>query len=390
MSRGSPNPSYCPPNMSDDKGQVLLSRLVKISTALSGRSREVLEPFKGEIRTLSHIFGVLDAKLNNEAADSTSLSESPFGAASRRTSPIKTTIQDLPELAAPICLTHASNTEIHQIFHQAWTHFCSSQARFEQLKSCSTFGWFDKDVCLLHLSYISSLNQHRRFRELELSERLLLLCSCMSFAAEFRDFERRNGWIAKEDSLLSSLLEGVSPAVQRIKKNTKAFYDELGISRAEEGKVATGLRLGTKLNVVERIGRQHGFSAFLSLLLVFELARIYRIRYDSLLNLIPSLRDGSEAFAPIRLLAGEYGPWWEACQSRYSAKFVKPENHQDKAKGSSVNTMYAAFDEGVSFPEPPPLNVPDDLPVSLDSHPLFDESSLMAPSFGLEFEWPQV
>ncbi|KAK4499593.1 hypothetical protein PRZ48_010111 [Zasmidium cellare] len=242
--------------MSDDKGQVLLSRLVKISTALSGRSREVLEPFKGEIRTLSKIFGGLDAKLNSETTDCT-------------------------------------------------------------------------------------------------------------------------------------LLEGAPPAVQKIKKNTKAFYDELGISRAQESKVATGLRLGMKLNVVERIGRQYGFSAFLSLLLVFELARTYRIRYDSFLNLIPWLRDGIDTFASMKSVAEEYGSWWEACQSRYSAKFAKFDNHQCIPEDASVNAMHGGFDEGLGFTEPGPLGAAEGLSLSQVSDCLFDGTSWTGPSPELGFVWSQ-
>lgn len=298
----------------------MLSRLLQASAALTERPPAELEPFKDDIKTLTTRFGALEARL----AAVTSLSPSSTDSMS--------TIHGTPNNGL------ATEREMQQLLQRARQSFCSCRARIEQLKTYPKFDWFALDARLLHLNYITTVGRTRRLRAIELNERLLLLCSCMSFATEFSEFERRHGWYAKEDLLYDSLSHGISPGVQRLKKHTKGFFDELRIPKAEEQKLDMGLRLGTKLNVIEKIGRSCGLGSFLSLLLGFELSRAFRLPYDSIVGLVASITEQPDVFEPIRKLADAYSRWWEECQAEYAVRFGKGHHQNGRPRGISGAT----------------------------------------------------
>lgn len=242
------------------------------------KSPEALAPYERDIKALSHVVTVLEAKLQDNCPsmrEHTSVVAEAIGTEQRLSDLTeKTSVEN--ELAQPhrqtgrTCIGSYVGNDIGRLLRCAEARFVLRRTHVEQLKSCPDFSWFSQNARLSHLQYLLLIGLSQRLRALGLWERLLLLLSYMSLATEPRDFERRDGGFARQDQVIYGLSQGMTILVQEIRKHTKDFLDEVQIRRSKERITDTGLRLGMKPNIINHIGEKHGFGAFLSLSLGFD------------------------------------------------------------------------------------------------------------------------
>jgi len=177
--------------------------------------------------------------------------------------------------------------------------------------------WFTCDERIAHLGPIFSLQKCKIPTKAGIFERLQLTCSCQSFAKDFRSFEKNNGWTPKQDVLVKRILQGSDTASHRIGKHLQNFISSQPSLAAHREKLDAGLRLGTKLQVIEEIGRSLGLGSGLALLMGYECHKVSRLTYKDFHLIKAYLENDGGRFKAIREFSLEFSSWWSGCQQRY-------------------------------------------------------------------------
>lgn len=176
-----------------------------------------------------------------------------------------------------------------------------------------------------HLQPILYLQKAAALTKSEARDRLLLTCSCHSLARDFQSFEQSQGWIPQHDSLLRRIQSGHEPAVQQHGKHRQKFLSRLkGQQNMDRYKLDAGLRLGTKIRLVEAIGEELQLGFGLGVLLGYECHKLSRLSYRELSSVARSLQSqDAEVLQPIRSFCNEFSVCWKGVVDRYHNNFGK-------------------------------------------------------------------
>ncbi|THX46587.1 hypothetical protein D6D11_06791 [Aureobasidium pullulans] len=178
-----------------------------------------------------------------------------------------------------------------------------------------------QDPRIMHLHPILALQCKRKARSIKLYDRLLLVCSCMSLADDFHAFEKSRGWSSKQEILIAGFLSDCVPAIQKIGKHLRSFLATMNTNVVDERRLDAGVRLGTKLNVIEAISSRYGLGSSLTLVLGFEISKLSRLSYKALTALkAPSALD--EGIDSILSSSEGFGLWWSEFRRSYSSRFA--------------------------------------------------------------------
>ncbi len=178
-----------------------------------------------------------------------------------------------------------------------------------------------------HLQPILYLQKATALTKSEARDRLLLTCACHSLARDFQSFEQSQGWISQHDSLLHRIQSGHEPAAQQHGKHHQKFLSLLkGQQNMDKDKLDAGLRLGTKMRLVEAIGEELQLGFGLGVLLGYECHKLSRLSYRELSSIARCLQSqDAEVLQPIRSFCTEFSVWWNVVVDRYHNHFSKCE-----------------------------------------------------------------
>ena len=173
-----------------------------------------------------------------------------------------------------------------------------------------------------HLQPIFNLQKAVASVRSDARDRLLLACSCHSLARDFQLFEQSRGWTSKEELITQRLLEGSDPAIHQYAKHHQNFLAWLNRNDIHRDKLDAGLRLGTKLRVIEVLGQESQLGCGLSLLLGFECHKLSRLPYRELSIITQHLRNRAAALE-LRTVnfCNQFNAWWRDVNNRYHALY---------------------------------------------------------------------
>jgi len=317
----------------------LLQQLSTVTNALAGKPRNTLVPFERDLITLSCQMRIIatnieahrgsNDKVDSDGEEPDEFDQSPPLNILQPTSPAGLVDEENnpPVFRSNIAQGHTvsrsqhSKVHVQQLVSSAAARFACQRRSLQQLSN-NPFTWFHKDERFQHLQSIFIFEQRQRAYRVTLKERLLLICSCMSLAQEFRDYESRNGWIPKQEALISAILREESPSVQQIGKHFQSFQAAINLTAEDYRKVDAGVRLGTKLKVLDAIGKFSGVGTCLPLALGFEVSKLSRLSYNDFVHFWTVLST-EEAGRSIRRSSAELEPWWVRCRTTYDETFGK-------------------------------------------------------------------
>lgn len=322
--------------MEDLSESLLLDRIAQATHALIQRPRELLLPFGDDIAIAHGRLKALLSQTNERALPESHRSVTTFNADLDAAS-LSSGYNDLmtgfqlndeninlsvaPHKSPPSpSWTAPASHGFGNLVRSAAVHFDAAKHHLMRL-ACQPFDWFTRDQRLTHLQPIFALQHSRKARHIDLKDRVLLLCSCMSLANQFRDFEKTQGWASKQDILIESLLKGRDPAVQKIGKHLQSFLCTFGTATVDCSRLDAGVRLGTKLNVAQAIAKANGLSSAVPLILGFEISRLARLPYGALAELPGALASTSTG-RRAATLAQVLSSWWSNCGAAYSDRFA--------------------------------------------------------------------
>lgn len=143
---------------------------------------------------------------------------------------------------------------------------------------------------LQHIQSIYALQRRQPPKEIVQQDKLLLICASQSLAQDFRAFELQNGWSEKTACIAARILDGQQPDVQRTGKHLKNFVAAQQLNIApQRAKFDAALRLGLKLDLVDRLSQEAGLGPSLSLLLGFQTAKFSRLSYSAIARMYYAL-----------------------------------------------------------------------------------------------------
>jgi hypothetical protein len=158
-------------------------------------------------------------------------------------------------------------------------------------------------------------------------EKIALICACMSFSKDFGMFERRSGWTPKTDEVALRIASGKRVAIQTFGKhlnNYVASEDPGGVPRSLQRKnLDAAIRLGTKLEVFDRLAVKAGLPPCLSLLLGFDFVRVSRLNFDAFGCIYETISADDVLRTRIAQFGAVVGDWWAALQKTYEEAFGK-------------------------------------------------------------------
>ncbi len=172
------------------------------------------------------------------------------------------------------------------------------------------------DLRTAHLQPIFSLQGRKASPALLVHERLLLMCSCQSFASDYRLFETSSGWLSKQDQLVERILTGQDPLAQRFGKHLKCFLATQAFC-ADKDKLAAGVRFGMKLNVMVVIGESLHLGSGLALLMGYDCQKLSRLNYKAF-GTIKHYLEVHDTHSPIiEDFCKVMSLCWSACRKQY-------------------------------------------------------------------------
>jgi hypothetical protein len=177
-----------------------------------------------------------------------------------------------------------------------------------------------------HLQPILSFQNDKSQSSVDSTDRIFLATSCQSLASDFAAFEQNHGWVSKHNVLLSQLLAGDSIAVQRHGHHHGNFFSSLGDLGCHREKFDAGLRLGTKMRIIQSCAEAAGVGSTLGLLLGYECQSLGRLPYREFSELLLLLQGPRGALQPIIDFSNEFDEWWLQFSNHYHAIHGKIES----------------------------------------------------------------
>ena len=177
--------------------------------------------------------------------------------------------------------------------------------------------WFEQDKRIAHLQAIAILQKRKRTPLVLPQDRLLLILSCQSLAQDFQYFEKKSGWVPKEDQLIERILSGQDPSSQSIGKHFQNFLASHTALPTDREQLDAGLRLGTKLRVIDAVTKSLGLGSGLALLLGYEYHKVSRLSYGAFPILKHALEFNEVQRKAIYHFSETIGPWLQDNQARY-------------------------------------------------------------------------
>ncbi|CZT15398.1 uncharacterized protein RCC_12346 [Ramularia collo-cygni] len=177
------------------------------------------------------------------------------------------------------------------------------------------------DLHSVHLQHILAFQKLKSPDRVDTRDRLLLICSSHSLAMDFDTYERSQGFQSKHQELLDRLLNSQDLAIQQQSRNHRDFLATLAGVELENDKFDAGLRLGSKLRLIQACGITTGVGPALEILLGFECQKLSRLPYRELPTLLNLLRD--EIPRAIAEFCSEFNSWWTSVSDHYHILYTQ-------------------------------------------------------------------
>ena len=319
---------------------MLSERLETLSQSLVANQAHVQAPQNSEGSTLDQPTSAYDhlsdaaisthqenlnrpGRLGNETVPSPSSSLLPFQCHS--------SVQELPPTAITLprsSLNHAVSLGDRSLrYNQSAAEALNSATRqipalenvVQRIISLPTSrpSWLQQDTRIAHLQPVSYLAKRKSSHAIPTHDRLLLMFSCYSLAQDFRCFERAKGWKPKEDQIIARILRHQDPATQSIGKHSQHFLCSYSALSADREKVDSGLRLGTKLRVMDAITNTLQIGCGLSLLFGYEHQKLSRLNYNVFPAIMQILEGSEEQRKILRRFSDTTGSWLTKTRAQY-------------------------------------------------------------------------
>jgi hypothetical protein len=133
---------------------------------------------------------------------------------------------------------------------------------------------------------------------MDLTGRTFPAASCHSLAVDFTIFEQNHEWSSKHQVLLSQLLGRKPITVQRHGHHYGRFFSSLGDVGCYRDKFEAGLRLGTRMRIVQACAEVTGMGSTLGLILAYECRSLRRLPYSEFLELLNYCRGRGRLYNP--------------------------------------------------------------------------------------------
>lgn len=187
----------------------LLAQALSLSSAIRQSSKQSLRPYRAHIQQLSVAYHQLDNDLR-ETQDQ--------GLATTWQENLH--LETEGQATASVLLGRSRGNVLQELLERVVDSIpCVTQAVWNFSQPCQ-----DPRACCsreLHLQNVLTLQRRRLALSEDTSERITVLCACLSLAQDFRNFEIRGGWTPKQDQLIERILDGQDVACHRVSKNIK-------------------------------------------------------------------------------------------------------------------------------------------------------------------------
>ena len=141
----------------------------------------------------------------------------------------------------------------------------------------------------------------------------------------------------------------------------------MDVKGIDPNKIDSGIRLGTKLNLIAAIGAKRGFRSSLSLVAGFEIQKLSRLPYRAFTELDSALCKNSAVSRRCSQVNHRYGRWWADVFSVYNTRFTRGSL---SGKEHQIYRCIIDSDENILaylMPSDPPNISRPTPPVSIDS-----------------------